>query len=77
MLLKGSENMLSIYSSYRCSSCSREFVLLTEEVERKEGYLVCPFCSSKKIKKENVADSLKECMQERSYKRVKGALRQR
>lgn len=54
-----------------------EFILLTEEVEKKNGYLVCPYCSSKRVKKETISDNLKECMQERSYKRVKGALRQR
>ncbi|WP_099335815.1 TFIIB-type zinc ribbon-containing protein [Clostridium cadaveris] len=69
--------MLSIYTSYKCNSCGREFVLLSEELEKQKGYLVCPYCSSKRVKKETVTDNLKECMQERSYKRVKGALRQR
>ncbi|MCW6085532.1 MULTISPECIES: hypothetical protein [Clostridium] len=69
--------MLSIYSSFLCKSCKNEFVLLTEELENTRGYLVCPYCSSRKIKKENVADNLKECMSERSYRRIKGALRQR
>ena len=26
--------MLSIYTSYKCNSCGREFVLLSEEVEK-------------------------------------------
>lgn len=69
--------MLSIYSSFLCKSCKNEFVLLTEELENTRGYLICPYCSSRKIKKENVADNLKECMSERSYRRIKGALRQR
>ena len=69
--------MLSIYTSYKCSSCSREFVLLTEEVEQQKGYLVCPYCSSKRVKKEKSTDNLKECMYERSYKRNKrGAIEQ-
>lgn len=33
ILHKGSENMLSIYTSYKCNSCGREFVLLSEEVD--------------------------------------------
>lgn len=69
--------MLSIYSSFLCKSCKNEFVLLTEELENTKGYLVCPYCSSRKIKKENIADNLKECMNERSYIRINGALRQR
>ncbi len=69
--------MLSIYTSYICCNCRKEFVLLSEELENTNGYLVCPYCSSRKIKKENVADNLKECMNERSYIRVNGALRQR
>lgn len=69
--------MLSIYTSYICKCCRKEFVLLSEDVESMKGYLVCPYCSSRKVKKENIADSLKECMEHTSYKRVKGALRQR
>ncbi|APC79920.1 TPA: hypothetical protein ACXDAZ_003524 [Clostridium botulinum] len=69
--------MLSIYTSYICCSCRKEFVLLSEEIESLKGYLVCPYCSSRKVKKENIADNLKECMSERSYKRIKGAIRQR
>ncbi|MBY6844644.1 hypothetical protein HYI19_07490 [Clostridium botulinum] len=69
--------MLSIYTSYVCCSCSNEFVLLSEDIEVMQGYLVCPYCSSRKVKKENIADNLKECMDHRSYKRVKGALRQK
>ncbi|EJP6471375.1 hypothetical protein NHI66_000623 [Clostridium botulinum] len=69
--------MLSIYTSYICCNCRKEFVLLSEELENTRGYLVCPYCSSRKVKKENIADNLKECMQERSYKRIRGAIRQK
>ncbi|MBY6965308.1 hypothetical protein [Clostridium botulinum] len=69
--------MLSIYTSYVCCSCRKEFVLLSEDIESLKGYLVCPYCSSRKVKKEKVSDILKECMNERSYIRVKGALRQK
>lgn len=71
---------LNIYSSYRCRTCGKEFVLLVEDAERQEKlnrYLVCPYCCSKRIDKEKVTDSLKECMSERSYKRVRGALIQK
>ncbi|WP_027633368.1 hypothetical protein [Clostridium hydrogeniformans] len=69
--------MLSIYTSYSCSRCRKEFVLLTEDIQRLQGYLVCPYCSNRNIRKQGASDSLKECMQERAYVRVKGALRQK
>lgn len=67
-----------MYISYVCGTCRKEFVLLTEDVEQLPAsrYIACPYCNSKHIKKENTADSLKECMQGRSYRRIKGALRQ-
>lgn len=69
--------MLSIYSSFICKCCGKEFILLIEDIESLKGYLVCPYCSSRKVNKENIADNLKECMSERSYKRIKGAIRQK
>ncbi len=74
--MKGCEDMLSVYTSYICCSCKKEFVLLSEDIEMFRGYLVCPYCSSRKIKKQRITDSLKECMQEKAYKRVHGAIRQ-
>ena len=73
-------DMFKMYTSYRCNVCKNEFVLLTEQLieqEKKGRYIACPYCSSRKVKKENVGDNLKECMKERSYKRVNGALRQK
>ena len=70
-------DMLSIYTCYICKCCKKEFVLLSEDVEVMQGYLVCPCCSSRNIKKQKIADNLKECMQERSYIRVYEVLRQR
>lgn len=37
-------------------------------------YLVCPYCNSKKVYKENTADNLKERMRERRCSRVIGKL---
>ncbi|ABS35067.1 hypothetical protein FDG46_17285 [Clostridium botulinum] len=68
--------MLSVYTSYICCNCKKEIVLLSENIEMFRGYLVCPYCSSRKIKKQKITDSLKECMQEKAYKRVHGAIRQ-
>ncbi|HDK7179757.1 TPA: hypothetical protein PTW06_001917 [Clostridium botulinum] len=68
--------MLSMYTSYICCICKKEFVLLSEDVENLKGYLVCPYCSSRKVKKEKITDSLKECMGHSSYKKIKGTIRQ-
>jgi len=51
--------------------------LLTEEIESNKGYLACPYCGNRNVKKQRIADSLKECMQERSYKRKNGAIVQK
>ncbi|AKN32396.1 Zn-finger containing protein [Clostridium carboxidivorans P7] len=70
--------MLNIYTSYRCRTCKKEFVLLTDDVDNMANgrYLTCPYCNSKRVVKEKASDSLKECMQERSYRRVNGAIKQ-
>lgn len=68
--------MLKIYTSYCCDKCIREFIILTEELQQHRGYLVCPYCSSKNIRKSKETDNLKECMQEDAFKRKHGALRQ-
>lgn len=68
--------MLSIYSSYKCKTCEKEFALLTEDIENMlpGRYLTCPYCNSKRVNKEKVSDVLKECMMERVYRRENGAL---
>jgi DNA-directed RNA polymerase subunit RPC12/RpoP len=70
--------MLSIYTSYKCRTCKLEFILLSEDVDKmaKDRYLVCPYCSSKRVDKENSSSNLKECMRERSYRRVRGVIKQ-
>ena len=72
--------MLSIYSAFRCRTCKKEFVILSEDVDSmgKDRYLACPYCSSRRLSKQRMTDSLRECMKERSYKRnMHGALEQR
>lgn len=68
--------MLSIYTSYSCHRCRKEFVLLSQDLENMQGYLACPYCGNRNVKKQKATDSLRECMSERNYKRVNGALRQ-
>ena len=73
---------MKIYTSYLCTSkrCKKEFVLLTEDVQvtAEAGiYISCPYCNSKKIKKLNEYDSLKECMEDaRIYIKVRGKWRE-
>lgn len=71
--------MLSIYAGYKCRTCGKEFVLMSEDVEimTKDRYLVCPYCNSKRVQTDKVSDSLKECMSEHSYRRCNGAIQQR
>ena len=71
--------MEKTYISYKCK-CGKEFVLLNEDAkiqEKLNRYISCPFCNSRKIKKERIADTVKECMRSRSYKRVNGAIREK
>ncbi|MBX4259753.1 hypothetical protein KTC96_24825 (plasmid) [Clostridium estertheticum] len=70
--------MLGMYTSYKCKTCKLEFVLLSEDVTKmaKDRFLACPYCNSKRVIVENTNDSLKECMNEHSYKRKKGAITQ-
>jgi DNA-directed RNA polymerase subunit RPC12/RpoP len=68
--------MLKIYTSYKCRSCSNEFILLSDEVDKmnKGRYIACPYCNSKRILKVKDTDDLRECMNERAYKRDHGAI---
>ncbi len=70
--------MQSVYTGYECKTCRKEFVLLSEDVEQLAvgKYIACPYCNSKRVKKQKTTDNLKECMKERSYKKIHGALRQ-
>lgn len=70
--------MQSIYTSYKCRTCGKELVLLTEDIENMAvgRYLSCPYCSSKRLSKEKATNDLRECMKERAYKRTKGALKE-
>ena len=73
-----SEDMLSMYTSYKCKSCGKQLVLISEEVESmcKDRYLACSYCGSRRIDKQKASDSLKECMSEHSYRRCNGRVQQ-
>ena len=69
----------SIYKCYKCKSCGKEIILLSDEVSRtlKQGkYLSCSHCGSKRIVLVNVTDDFRECMKENAYKKVHGVFRQ-
>lgn len=66
---------MGMYKTYLCKVCKKTCILLKEEISKK-GYLKCPHCSSRKIVPANETDNLKECMNERHYKRQKGYIRQ-
>lgn len=72
--------MLKIYTVYKCLRCKREIILINDDLLsalKENKYLSCPYCSSRKIKIEDEADSLKDIMKARSYRRVRGAIRER
>lgn len=72
--------MGSMYTSYKCKSCNKEIILITDEIHdslKNNKYLACSHCGSKKLIKELVTDDLREVAKARSYKRVNGRLRQR
>ena len=52
---------------------------MSEDIQKmdKGRYLACSYCNSQRVNKEKTSDDLKECMRERSYKRVNGAIRQK
>ena len=67
------------YSAYKCKVCKKETILVADQVEdteKKNRYIVCSHCSSKKIVKEKETDDLREIMGNRAYKREGGRLRQ-
>ncbi|WMJ79552.1 hypothetical protein RBU49_11690 [Clostridium sp. MB40-C1] len=66
-----------LYTSLKCKSCNNEFILLNEHLLNTKNYIVCPYCSSRDVVVHNGADNLKGLMKHRSYKRVRGALRQK
>ena len=66
---------MGMYKTYICTNCKKQMILLKEEISPR-GYLKCPHCSCRKIKGLSETDNLKECMNERHYKRQKGYIRQ-
>ncbi|WP_312906831.1 hypothetical protein [Tissierella praeacuta] len=67
------------YIVYRCKICGKSFILLSEEVkfnEKQGNYISCPFKGHKNIVVTGAYDSIKECMQERSYRRDRGKMKQ-
>lgn len=71
--------MEKIYMNYVCYSCSKEFILLSNEVDdtkRNNKYISCPHCGSRRIKIITNADIFKECMKHSAYKKINRAFRQ-
>lgn len=72
--------MLDNYILYKCQNCNSEVILITDSLinaNKNNRYVTCNYCSSKKLRLEGKYNSLKQCMEERSYKRIHGAIRQR
>lgn len=71
---------MGIYEYFICKGCRKTTILLTEEVERtiaQGKYIGCAHCGCRKLRPGGETDDLRECMQERKYKRNRrGALEQ-
>jgi len=73
--------MDKIYTAYKCknSQCGKENILITEQVGNtlKQGkYISCSHCGCKSLKKENITDDLRKCMDHSTWKKVNGKTRQ-
>lgn len=71
--------MKNVYKSFRCSKCRGSFVTMIDDYDKalKNGnYISCPYCGSKRLKKDKVTDDLRECMSARKYKRERGAIKE-
>lgn len=71
--------MEKFYTNLKCRRCGKEIILITGEMEdtkRYGNYISCPHCGAKSVIKIKEFDSIKECMNHNSYKRINGALRQ-
>lgn len=63
------------YQGFKCLKCTKEFVLLRNQISN--GNIACPYCANKKmVIKTKETDSLKECMDHASYKRAKHGIKQ-
>ena len=71
--------MEKFYTNLKCRRCGKEFILITGEMEdtrRYGSYISCPHCGARDPIEILKTDSIKECMNHNSYKRMNGALRQ-
>lgn len=76
--------MKKVYTGYRCTErgCKREIILLTDELEQalsEKRFIVCSYCSSKRLLRESEADDLRELMgiTKETYKKVNGRVRRK
>lgn len=68
------------YTSYVCKVCTKETILITEEAQAtiKSGqHISCSHCRSERLRPGSTTDDLRKVMNERSYRRHKGAIVQR
>ena len=69
------------YIIYKCRTCNKGFILFTNEVEHTESesrFITCPHHGRHKdIIVVSSYESIGECMEHDSYKRVSGKIKQR
>lgn len=68
-----------MYQAYECLICKTVFIIPIEDVERmqeKGKYIACNF-GHKKVKKLGKYNNILECMQQYSYARENGRMKQK
>lgn len=70
--------MKDAYIIYKCKICGKHFILMTNEIkysEKESKYITCPYHGKhKNIIVVGKYESIKECMQHDSYKKVEGRI---
>lgn len=71
--------MESIYVILFCEKCKKTTVVLKEEADdtkKKNRYLACAHCSSKRVVTQSQTNDLRECMKHMAWKKERGAIKQ-
>lgn len=68
-----------MYMTFECLICKTIFIIPMEDVDRmknKGKYIACNF-GHRNIREIGKYDNIRECMQQRSYSRIEGRLKQK
>ena len=68
-----------LYQLFDCNNnrCRKEFIGITEYINNNTGFMACPYCGCRNIKRIGKYTDLRECMDHSSYVRENGAIKQK